>query len=334
MTKPDDARDDLLAQAEAWLSHLRSGRVTPDELQAFRAWCAEHPDMARRLRRMWTNLPAAEALAAQREAQATHARADYGKHNRRLRQGRRAFVGFAVAAGASWLALRPPLQLWPALTDFRADYRTGTGERREIALSGRVTVDMNTQTRIDVLPGQAGLSAQHGIDLLAGEAEIAAASPAPGRVTPIRPILVTAGRGRLQAEVARFNVRRTDNQVCVTCVSGSVLLDHPKAHLTLLASQQLVYDDRGVRRVAHVDPDTVTAWRRGVLVFDNMRLDRAIDEINRYRPGKVILRNKALNGMNVEAQSPIAKLDTLIDTLSAAYGVHVTRLPGDIVLLS
>ena len=107
-----------------------------------------------------------------------------------MRTGRRAFIGFAVAAGASWLAVRPPMQL---ARDIAADYHTGTGEQRSVALSSRVTVALNTQTRLDVL---AASNAAHGVEVVAGEAEIDAAAPPAGRATPIQPVTVVAGGGR------------------------------------------------------------------------------------------------------------------------------------------
>jgi transmembrane sensor len=332
MSKADGARADIEAQAEAWLVRLRSGTVTPEEFDEFRRWCAENPEHARTvqaLRDMWTSLRAAASEFAQEKPVARMWPRPAVRAFAR-RPGRRAFVGFAVAAGASWLAFRPPMQLWPALGEFAADYRTGTGEQRQVALSEHVVVEMNTQTRIDVLSAQTG---GNGIHLLAGEAEVIAAAPAMGTGTA-SPFVVTAGRGRLQAQNARFDVRRTGDEVCVTCVSGSVSVDHPRRQLTLQAAQQLVYDDREVRPVSHVDTVAVTAWRRGLLVFDRIPLAQVVDEINRYRPGKLILRNASLGTSQVQIQFPIARVDDGINMLCNIYGLRVTNLPGDIALLS
>jgi transmembrane sensor len=331
MSKADGARTDIEAQAEAWLIRLRSGTVTPDELDEFRRWCTADPEHARTvqaLRGMWTTLRAAATeFAQEKPIVRTWPRA--ADRAPALRPGRRAWLGFAVAAGASWLALRPPLQLWPALGEFAADYRTGTGEQRQLALSDRVTVEMNTQTRIDVLSAQTG---GNGIHLLAGEAEVTAVAPAMGASVG-GPFVVMAGRGRLQAQTARFDVRRTGDQVCVTCVSGSVALDHPRQQVTLHAAQQLVYDDRDVHPVSSVNTVSVTAWRRGLLVFDRLPLTQVVDEINRYRPGRLILHNASLGASQVQIQFPIARVDDGINMLCKIYGMHMTTLPGDIVLL-
>jgi transmembrane sensor len=321
-----------LAQARAWLVRLRSGDASPEDKRAFEQWCDVHPQTAHLLRDTWTTLRSAAAeLAAEERASGKAWKGHAARNAHPLRPGRRAFVGFAVAAGASWLAIKPPLQLWPALGDFAADWRTGTGETRQVALSDRVTVEMNTQTRVNVLPEP---QTMHGLELVAGEAEIVAAAPPPNYVGAMRTVSAVAGKGRMQAQVARFDIKRTGDQVCVTCISGTVAFEHPQRRMTLQASQQIVYDDRSVQLVSDVDPAIVTSWRRGVLVFNGVPLAQVVDEINRYRPGKVILRNATLGHNRMQAQFPIAKLDDVIDMVGKLYGARITKLPGNIVLLS
>jgi transmembrane sensor len=334
MGKTEESLEQGEASVREWLVRLRSGDATTEDRQAFERWCAEHPEEASFVPVMgeiWGKLGIAAAEVVAMKAQAESADASGVSRARSSRPGRRAFVGFALAAGASWLALRPPLQLWPALTDFAADYRTGTGEQRQVALSERVVVEMNTQTRINVLPAH---GAGHDIELLAGEADINAATPPQGRIDPVGPVMVVAGRGRMRARTARFDVRRFGDQVCVTCISGSVALDHPRQRLTLTATQQVIYDDRAVHTISHVDVTPVTAWRRGLMVFNGVPLAQVVDEINRYRPGKVILRNAELGKRNVHAQFFTAKLDDAVNMIGELYGAHVTMLPGNIAILS
>ncbi|PTB22435.1 iron dicitrate transport regulator FecR [Trinickia symbiotica] len=335
MTKADvDSAERAHEEACAWLLRLRSDNVDPADVDAFKQWCADHPQRAHLLRDTWSTLRTASAEIALEEHSAATAGAWRGRttgRQRMVRTGRRAFVGFAVAAGASWLTLSPPMRLWPSLADLASDYHTGTGEQRRVMLSARVTVEMNTQTRLDVLPRRV---AARGVELMTGEAEIDAAVPSADRVDPLQPVTVVAGEGRIQAKVARFNVRRTAGQVCVTCLSGSLEFEHPRRRLTLRADEQVIYDDRRVQTVSRVDPNNVTAWRRGVLVFNGVPLSEVVDEINRYRPGQVILRNTALGENRIQAQFPITKLDDVVDMVGRLYGAHVTRLPGNIVLLS
>jgi transmembrane sensor len=86
--------------------------------------------------------------------------------------------------------------------------------------------------------------------------------------------------------------------------------------------------------VSGVDSGAVTAWRQGRLIFDLVPLAQVVAEINRYRPGKLILRNAALGQRLVKAEFSIATLNNAIDMIRDAYGARVTELPGNIVLLS
>ncbi|WP_297352517.1 FecR domain-containing protein [Paraburkholderia sp.] len=316
--------------AEAWLLLLRSGNATLEDAQAFRRWCAENPAhacAAKELRRVWNVASAAATVVAQQETALSRPWTGPAVRS----PARRAFVGTAVAAGAAWLAFRPPLQLWPALGELTADYRTGTGEQRQVMLADHVVIEMNTQTRFNLRPAD---TTRGGIELLAGEAEAAAGMSSAGPLRSIDPFIVVAGNGRLQTSSARFNVRRTDDEVCVTCITGSVAFEHPRQRLMLSASQELIYTDRDVSPVSNIDAAAVTAWRRGLLLFNDVPLAQVVDEINRYRPGKIILRNAQLGKSRVRARFSIRQLDDAIMLIHAEYGAHVTELPGSIVLLS
>jgi transmembrane sensor len=335
--KADNPADEAIEeQAETWLLRMRSGSATHADAEAFRRWCASDPRHAQaieELQRVWGTLGTATSTLGDDAWEMGRAWGKRAEGAQRFRPGRRALIAGGGAAAAAWLAFVPPLQLWPAVTDLRADFRTDKGEQRQFAMADGVVVDLNTQTRIDILPGNN--AGEAGIVLLTGEAEIAAGMSANAMPrTPGRGFMVVAASGRVHTRMARFTVRRSGNQVCVTCVDGAVDIDHPSRRLSLSAAQQVIYDDRGVQPVARVDLDNVTAWRRGLLVFDDVPLARVVDEINRYRPGKLILRNPQLGESRVNAQFSIRRLDDAILTIRDLYGAHVTELPGKIVLLS
>ncbi len=112
---------------------------------------------------------------------------------------------------------------------------------------------------------------------------------------PIRraEFVVYAGEGRATATQASFNIRKDDDTVCVTCIRGNVHVQYRQRETVLQERQQLSYDARGIGSVASTDPKIVTAWQQGLLVFREVPLARVIDEVNRYRPGKIIPRRPA-----------------------------------------
>ncbi|PJC98259.1 iron dicitrate transport regulator FecR [Janthinobacterium sp. BJB1] len=303
-------------QAAAWWARLRADDFTRADADALRAWCASSPDHARawrELQQLWQALDPAltrAAAAPQRENVLAFP----------ARPGRRAFLGGALAAGVAALALRPPLGAWPSLQELGADYRTGTGEQRQVALSPQMTVQLNTQTRIDV-------RAPESIELLAGEAEILASGAR-------QPVSVLAGAGRLLAQSARFNVRHTDDAVCVTCLAGAVDVVWRQRRVTLDAGQQVVYDGRGVQAARMAAPGEASAWRTGALSFAGKPLAEVVAEINRYRPGRVLLRNPELGRRLVRMRFSIAQIDGALAMIRDLTGAQMTSLPGGVVLLS
>ena len=199
-----------------------------------------------------------------------------------------------------------------------ADYRTEVGEQRQVLLSEGVSLELNTQTRISRV-GQ-------GIELLEGEVEVLA--------DVAQPLKVQAGQGWLSAAQARFNVRHTDRNVCVTCIEGWLSVDVAGRNVRLESGRQLTYGAAGMGEVTSVDAHAVVAWREQVLVFNNATLATVVDEINRYRPGMLVLLNKELGKRRVQARFSLQQLAGVALLIRDAYGARCTELPGGVVLLS
>jgi ferric-dicitrate binding protein FerR (iron transport regulator) len=311
----EQAEDDMGVieqEAQAWVVRLASGQVSERDAQVFRHWCArsrKHATAFAEARAVWGAMaPAARAV---QRAQVP------------VNRARRAWLGGAVAASLGLLVLRPPTDLWPAVAGLAADYATGTGEQREVAFDGGVLVQMNTQTRLDAAPLQDGGAA---LVLLAGEAEFQAGLRGPARVR------VQAGDGTVSAGSARFNIRLFGQEVCVTCLAGRLRVAQAGNDAELAAGQQLRYRPEHFGLTRTVARSDVSAWRQRLLVFKQSTLAEVVDEVNRYRPGKLILNSDALKLTRVQASFSLDRLDDVIALIQDAYGARVTRLPGGIVL--
>jgi transmembrane sensor len=317
----DDRRAVLHREARTWLLHLTSGQATTADAEAFRQWCKQSEAHARAFaetRVLWDNLgPAARALS-ERQRGRSRPPGTGGRH-----MSRRAFLTGAVAASAAYLLVRSPLGPWPAWPGTVADYRTGTGEQRHVELAKGVIVHMNTQTAINVGPGGMGM------ELVAGEALVRTDS----RLR--EPFVVTAEGGRVLAEAASVcNVRCTGKAVQVTCLDGHTELAYDGRQTTVKPSQQVDFDEAGMRAAIAVNTDIAMAWRRRVLIFDDQPLAEVIDDINRYRPGKIIITDDALAARKVHARFSLDQMADVTTLIRDAYGARVTELPGGIVLLS
>jgi len=319
----------LRREAQAWLLRLTSGQATTNDAEAFRHWCGlsqEHAQAFAHVRLLWQNLgPAMAAVQRREQLRAAESSATSATPSPR-RMTRRAFLGGAVAASAACLVLRPPLHLWPSWSDMTADYRTGKGEQRQVELASGVVVEMNTQTAINV---RTRLGKPIGMDLVTGEVQIVTAAKL------AEPFAVFAASGRVLATGAtQCNVRCTGPEVQVTCLNGLTQLECRGRSIAVRSAEEISYGAQGIGTIAAVDTDVAMAWRRRLLIFDNQPLADVVAEINRYRPGELILMNDALAARRVHARFSLNQLADVAVMIRDAYGAQLTTLPGGIVLLS
>lgn len=315
-------------EAQAWVLRIASGAATTRDQQVLRQWCAlsaDHAQAFEEARRAWDEL--GQVGQAFRQAHPQARRRSVPK----MQPGRRLFLRSALTIGAAaavTAAVYPPLGLWTSVLDLNADYRTATGEQRRITLANNVDVDLNTQSRLNVHTGD-GLNL-NSIELVAGEAAIVN-----GGGNKLLEVL--AGHGRLLMGAAEIEVRLNDDSdgnACVSCMRGTVEVRHADRAMTLRAGEQVIYDKQAISAVSSIDPTQTAAWREGAVVFRQTTLTDAIAEINRYRPGRVMLLDKQLAQRRVSGKFQIARLDLAIDRIVEAFGANARKLPGGVVLLS
>jgi transmembrane sensor len=309
-------------EALHWLRRLGSGEVTASDLEALERWrmaSAAHRRAFAEANLFWDVLGkvALEARARDRAGQ-PKVLPFTGPI------GRRALLAGAMAASIAYLVARPPLKLWPSVAELSADYRTATGEQKRLAIAPGITVEMNTQTSVSAPVKD---EQHYSLELVAGEVAVSIHAEAG------QPIHIAAGHGRIEADHADFDVRRDGGSVCVTCTTGMVRIAGAVL-ATLGAGQQLTYGDGGSETVISIDANVVTAWKRGMLIFRNAPLTQVIAELNRYRPGKIILLNAALADRTVVAGFRLDQIGEAVNYLSRAVGAQARSLPGGVVLLT
>jgi len=313
----------LEREAHSWIRRLASGEASAADAVALQRWCDQSPRHA------------AAFSEASQFWQAFGTAGECLRHEGSLRQrtrrdgraliGRRAALGGALAASVAAAAIvRPPLGLWPSFAELRADYRTAPGEQRHIAVADGVQVQMNTRTSI---------SAQHEggsatVGLIAGEASFTVSERA------ARPFNVVAADGRISAFGAHFEVRVTGAAACVTCFANDVRVRYSGQDLVLQARQQVTYGSDKIGSVVTVDPAVVAAWQKGLIIFTMTPLADVVEELNRYRSGRVVLLNSELAHIPVNGRFRVDQPDEALAQIERAFGVHRRNLPGGLVLLT
>ncbi|MCK9919741.1 FecR domain-containing protein [Microbacteriaceae bacterium K1510] len=332
--QPDEmlaALDPIEREAYDWIARFAGGTMTPAETGAMKAWYGRSPVNAEayaRARRVWNALgPVASAHTGAAATERIGVRAGDPRMPPAVLVGRRALLGGAVAAAAAaaaYVIVKPPLDLWPAYAELMADYRTGAGEQRQVTFDDAVSLDLNTKTSIAIrTPADDTLE----LELLAGEAAIST------RATSV-PLTVIAASGRIKATRSNFNLRCDGSRVAITCLDGTLLVERGAVETPLGARQQVAYDGAGIGAVMAIDPDVVSAWRHGMLIFEAAPVAEVISEVNRYRTSPIVLMNAEIGRRLLTARLKTAETDRIVTQIVNIFGARARFLPGGIVLLT
>ena len=328
MTLPPESTgpDPLLDEAIAWIVHLKTGEPTKADAEALGRWRAQSPAHEAAFKRAARIHRDAGIVAGRLTTPATAPRMAQAAVGRRGISRRLVLGGgiAAAAAAAGYAVIQPPMALWPSLQELSADYRTAKGEQRKVEVTPEVALDLNTQTSI-ALRSQQG---QPTIELISGEVLVDARRPTSG------PLLMLAAGGQIAASKAQFNAQCLDSTVSVTCLDGTVDVEHSGQTVRIGQGQQISYTRAGIGPSVTVDPAQVTAWQSGLLVFRDRPLAAVVDEVNRYRPGKIVIVSAELRQRSVNGDFEIKKLDSFVTQVEQLFGAHATTLPGGLVLLS
>lgn len=306
----------LSDEAIDWLVRLSAGQPSPQERLAFRQWRARSP--------------AHEAAAAEAEAilggvartrQAEFLRrggerVPFAQASRKV--GRRLALTGAIVASAAVAVALPALA---PLSSVYADHATSVGERRRVTLSDGSTVTLNTATALSV----AYSDSQRRLVLHDGEALFEV-----GR-DPGRPFIVAAGALEVRAVGTQFVVNLGSPSESVIVLEGTVDVTTKGSVRPIRVDAGQCLDSRAAASVRDIDLTTAAAWRRGKLIFNRRPLQGVVEELQRYRSGRVIIAKADLNALRVtgvfDLDDPDRLPDDLLRAIGEATGVRVVSLP-------
>jgi transmembrane sensor len=192
-------------------------------------------------------------------------------------------AGIAVAAMGGmlawwWAASRPLV------------YATTIGEQRTIRLRDGSTIDLNTQSLVQVRFSRHARE----VRLIEGEALFAV------RHDPDRPFKVATDMAVVQAVGTRFDVYRRESATTVSVVDGRVNIEAPQELPSVplqLAAGDLANIASDGRVDKRTDPGGVrrrVAWREHRLIFLSETLSNVAKEFNRYNQvPKILVRGEA-----------------------------------------
>jgi transmembrane sensor len=212
----------------------------------------------------------------------------------------------------AWLAAKLPWEDWSA------DYQTATGERSTIALADGTQLVLNTASSVDVRFD----SRQRLVQLYTGEVLVTTAAD---KMLPARPFRVQTRQGMLRALGTRFDVRQEGMRSHVAVFEGAVELTPLKAPgVVVQAGQQCSFTANRAGPVQAAD-DSQALWSQGVLFADKMRLADFVDELSRYRHGRLSC-DPAVADQRVSGAFQLKDTDQALLLLSKVLPVRIERI--------
>ena len=322
--------DATVVVARDWVVRLTSGEPTAEELERFKSWLGESPlhrETFERERQFWQSLGSLEAASGP-QTWGPHAAGAEGPGARPSTRPRwRAVAAAGLAAACVGLFVLSGDWLTATML---ADHRTAEGELLAVDLPDGSTAHLNTDTALTVTFDDN----ERRIGLLRGEAlfEVSA--------DPQRPFRVEATDGVAEAVGTVFVVRHGDDTASVAVLEGQVRVTSP---VEVESPSARVLVDRGERTyyakgappsaVEPFDLQTAAAWREGVIVIEGLPLDQAIAELDRYRPGRIILMDAGAGYRSVSGAFDLETIDAAVAGLAATHGLSVTEVTPYLLIL-
>lgn len=203
-------------------------------------------------------------------------------------------------------------------------YQVARGSHETINLADGSRLEMNTDSEIKVRINHW----QRTVEVMKGEVYFSVIHNAE------KPFIVQAGAGRSIDIGTEFDVYRQAEQVIIAVQEGSVRVEANQSR-DLIASEAVAYNQKGdfINLPAKLNIDSVTAWRRGKLIFDNRRLDEVLSEIGRYHKVQLRLAETQLADNKVSGTFFIDRLEANLATIANSLNLTVRHInEGEIVL--
>jgi transmembrane sensor len=312
----------LTHEALGWVIRLTSGSATQADARAFEIWRAQSSAHAEAFRDAAAFRKALRAMPLPHPVDLPDNVIPFGDRLRQAAMDRRGFLisGGAIAASGAMLMINPPYQLWPSLAELGAGQRTGVGERRLLRPMAGVTIEMNGRTALSLD------AARRRARLIVGEAFVAVDPDA-------APFSIRIGDTEWLGKAAQFDVRASEREACVTCVAGHLLGERGKERHRIAAGQRFATVPGEPARITTIDPAASGSWRRGVLIFRDTPLATAIEDINRYRRGRIILSNDAVGQRLVSGMFHTAQIENAVSQIQQLLDLKVTEIAGGVTVI-
>jgi transmembrane sensor len=314
--------DDL--KAADWFAQARSGAIDPASQPAWLQWIEddahqksyENCELAWELAAELRNTPTLTALLGQADslvAQRRTARAA-ARPTGRVTSWQLGLAASVIALGAfAWLFFSRPTLV---------EYSTAVGEQRTVMLADGSSVVLNTDSLLRVALSR---HLRH-IELVRGEALFNVSHD------PTRPFAVHALQGVTTAVGTQFDVEITRGGAAVSVLEGTVTVGGGTATsvpvVAVSAGSGIGYTPTGaVSDLRPAEVNRIQGWRTQRMVFNDIPLETALAEYNRYTHTPIVLSNPALGSRHINGVFHIGDEAAFLSAME--QGLHLKATKGD-----
>lgn len=300
------------AEAAVWMARLKSDNRLPETEAAFRRWLEVTPDaqyLFDEATDVWEMLPSAMPARRSRPVLPAISR------RMTLAGAMAAAIVVAVGGGIYAVNLRPVV------------YETQKGEQRSVSLADTSKVTLNTDTKLSVRYSHN----RRYVQLERGEAVFQVAHD------PSKPFVVETRNQRVTALGTVFLVRSDPTEMQVALFSGEVEL-RAKQNVSAANGMILKPGERATVRegmtpvVDRPVSDVITAWQRQEIVFSDVTLGEAINELNRYSRQQIVITDSSIASLKVAGVFQTGDSAAFASNMARIYGLKVRQSDGVIVL--
>lgn len=314
-----------------WFVQAHSADMDPADEGAWLKWIHdsdhqrryENCELAWELSTELRNSPTITALLAGADALVTQRRTTRAARARapwRVPVWQVGLAACAIAVGAfAWLVIGRTVT---------GEYTTAVGEQRTVSLPDGSTVFLNTGSDLKV---QLSRHLRH-IELARGEALFLVARD------PGRPFEVHALQGVTTAVGTQFDVEIVPSGAAVSVLEGTVTVG---AHGTTAAAPPVAvpagsgvgYTQEGaVSQLRPAELNRIQGWRMQRIVFNDLPLDSALVEYNRYSRTPIVLGDPALGTRHVNGVFRIGDEAAFLSAMEQGLHLKATRTDTQTVL--
>ncbi|KAB2658083.1 FecR family protein [Brucella tritici] len=305
--------DPVYMKALEWFVLLQDKTVSADDRRAFSAWIASDPAHRVAYERAQTLWQRFDAVKPEFD------RFRQSGHKLGSRVGRRGVLG-----GLAALVLVPGAYLMSRPGLF-ATYQTGVGERRSFTLADGSTVELGSYSALSVDFSDISRN----LVLHGGQGFFQVASD------PSRQFVVGANGGTITALGTAFDVKLVDHAVTVSVVEHAVSVAFGQSEpVRLDEGWQITYGSDEAALPQRADQQTVEAWRNDRVIFEDVPLRRVLNELERYRRGRIFLTDTEVGNMPVTAIFDTRDAEAALATIAETLPVRVLNGSGWVTVVT